>query len=63
MKSFKELVINDWYAPIFNNQVGSFYQYLGGFDFVTENGELAEYFYDPEIGLGVSVDAADGYTS
>ena len=66
MKKFAELIVGEWYAPVFYVQdkedyVGHFYKYLGGLMFLSESDVLVEYFYDPELGMNVSADGADGF--
>ena len=37
------------------------YQYAGNGEFVTEDGDPVNSFYDPELALDVAVDGADGF--
>lgn len=71
MKQFNELEIGQWYAPMFmvtdsngetREDIGDFYKYLGGKEFLDESGEVVTGgLYDPDLGCQVAVDAADGY--
>ena len=76
MKTFAQLEIGQYYIPVFeriepldvfgnlldtHNTDSPIYKYLGGMEFVTEDGDPVEGFYDPELGCYVNVDAADGF--
>ena len=64
-----ELKAGKFYIPVFEsienageyNTNSPIYQYLGDGEFVTEYGEPVEGFYDPELGLYVATNAADGF--
>ncbi len=76
MKTFQQLEVGQFYIPVFerNEPLSLFgnindthrtdsplYQFLGGKEFVSEDGETVDSFYDPELGLYVAVDAPDGF--
>ena len=74
MLTFEQLKVGSFYIPVFERiePLGDeffekyrtdapFYQYLGNGEFVTEDGESVDGFYDPELGLDVAVDAPDGF--
>lgn len=77
MLKFSELVAGQFYIPVFErldpeaSEHDGFiakyrtdapvYKYLGGGEFVTEDGDSVNGFYDPEIGMYVNVDEPDGF--
>ena len=74
MLTFAQLTPGSFYIPVFERiepQGAEFYerfrtdsphyQYLGGGVFVDEDGEPVDSFYDPELGVDVGVEGADGF--
>lgn len=74
MLRFEELEPGEYYVPVFERfeALGEaieqryrtdspHFKYLGSGEFATEDGQPIEYFYDPELGLNVALDAPDGF--
>lgn len=74
--TIEQLKPGSYYIPVFKriepltdfnkfvneyNTDSPFYRYLGSGQFVTEDGEEVDYFYDSELGLNVSVSSTDGF--
>ena len=68
MKNYNELIIGEWYAPVFERYdqeplICAFYQFLGNLKFLSESGDVTYHFYDPELCVRVTADGADGFIS
>jgi hypothetical protein len=74
MKTFDELEEGKFYIPIFEriepegeqlyeryHTDSPFYQYIGDGEFVTEEGDAVDGFYDHSIGFMVAVDSPCGF--
>jgi len=69
VRQISELKPGGFYIPVFEliESQGEYrtdspiYKYIGDGEFVTEYGDPVDGFYDPELGLYVATDAADGF--